>query len=131
MALIILAVQDLERSSKFYSEVFGWPQKVKVPVYVEFELPDSLRLGLYAREGFSLNTGEVPLAVPEGGLTATEIYFQANDAPMLIRRLEEAGARMLSPFMLRDWGDEAAYFADPDGNVLVVARSNPDKTILL
>ena len=26
------------------------------------------------------------------------------------------------PAAPRDWGDEAAYFADPDGNVLVVAR---------
>ncbi len=33
-----------------------------------------------------------------------------------------AGARELSPLAPRDWGDEAAYFADPDGNVLAVAR---------
>jgi hypothetical protein len=32
---------------------------------------------------------------------------------------------MLSPLALRDWGDEAAYFSDPDGHVVVVARRRP------
>ena len=32
----------------------------------------------------------------------------------------------LSPLAPRDWGDEAAYFADPDGVVIAVARSIPD-----
>jgi hypothetical protein len=36
--------------------------------------------------------------------------------------MEQAGARELSPLRRRDWSDEAAYFADPSGNVLVVAR---------
>jgi len=36
--------------------------------------------------------------------------------PVLHRR------RLLSPLAARPWGHEAAYFADPDGNVVVVAR---------
>jgi catechol 2,3-dioxygenase-like lactoylglutathione lyase family enzyme len=123
VALIILAVRDLEQSLKFYREVFDWPQVVDVPVYAEFALPDGLRLGLYEREGFGRNTGQTPYAVPEGELTTTEIYFRTPDVPTLIDRLEAADARLLNPLRLRDWGDEAAYFADPDGNVLVVARS--------
>jgi uncharacterized glyoxalase superfamily protein PhnB len=43
----------------------------------------------------------------------------------MVERLHSAGARALSPLGPRDWGDEAAYFADPDGNVLVVARPLP------
>lgn len=122
VALIILAVRDLERSLEFYREVFAWPQCVDVPVYAEFELPGGLRLGLYEREGFGRNTGQVPFAAAEGELAATEIYFHTEDLHALIARLESAGARPLSPLALRDWGDEAAYFADPDGNVIVAAR---------
>lgn len=122
VALIILAVSDLDRSLKFYREVFGWPQLVDAPVYAEFELPGGLRLGLYEREGFGRNTGQAPAAVPQGSLAATEIYFHAEDVHALIARLEAAGARPLSPLAVRDWNDEAAYFADPDGNVLVAAR---------
>jgi catechol 2,3-dioxygenase-like lactoylglutathione lyase family enzyme len=123
LALIILAVSDLERSLGFYRRVFDWRQTVNTPGYVEFELPNDLRLGLYLREGFARNVGQTSLLVPEGGLTSTEVYFQTDDLARLIARLDQAGARKLSPLALRDWGDEAAYFADPDGNVIVAAQT--------
>ena len=123
LALIILAVSDLQRSLRFYRRVFDWQETVNTPGYVEFQLPNDLRLGLYLREGFARNVGQMPLLVPEAGLTSTEVYFQTADLAGLIARLEEAGARKLSPLALRDWGDEAAYFADPDGNVIVAART--------
>lgn len=123
LALIILAVSDLERSLGFYRRVFDWRQTVNTSGYVEFELPNDLRLGLYLREGFARNVGQTPLLVPEAGLTSTEVYFQTDDLAGLIARLDKSGARKLSPLSLREWGDEAAYFADPDGNVIVVART--------
>jgi catechol 2,3-dioxygenase-like lactoylglutathione lyase family enzyme len=122
LALIILAVSDLPRAVTFYSAAFGWPQVVDVPVYAEFTLPGGQRLGLYQREGFGVNTGQVPFRVPDGELSSVEIYFYTDDVPAIIAQLEAAGARQLSTLTLRDWGDEAAYYADPDGNVLVVAR---------
>ena len=54
-----------------------------------------------------------PRRVPEGELTGTEIYFYTLDIQKLIARLEMAGAKKLSELRLRDWGDEAAYYADP------------------
>ena len=36
--------------------------------------------------------------------------------------LKSAGARELSALATRAWGDVAAYFADLDGNVLVLAQ---------
>ncbi len=121
--LTILAVGDLDRSRRFYEEAFGWPLRVEAPVYVEFALPDGRGLGLYKREHFAANTGVQPAGGPGGGATTgTEIYFHCADLPGAIDRLKGAGARLLSPLAARDWGDEAAYFADPDGNVLVLAR---------
>jgi predicted enzyme related to lactoylglutathione lyase len=122
LALIILAVRDLSRAVTFYRAAFGWAQTVDVPVYAEFALPGSLRLGLYQREGFGRNTGQLPMAVPEGGLSGTELYLYTEDLPSAATRLMELGARQLSPIAQRDWGDEVAYFADPDGNVLALAR---------
>lgn len=121
--LTILAVSDLERSKRFYTEAFGWPRSVDVPVYVEHELPGGMRLGLYERNAFAHNTGQVPELVAAGQLAATELYFYADDLPVCMQRLRDAGARELSALALRPWGDEAAYFADPDGNVLVIARA--------
>jgi len=120
--LTILAVGDLDRSKAFYRRAFGWPLRVEVPVYAEFALPDGRGLGLYAKEGFAKNVGQVPtLATPER-IGPTELYFHVDDLDAATRRLVAAGARLLSGRAPRDWGDEAAYYADPDGNVLVVAR---------
>jgi len=120
--LTILAVRDLARSTAFYRAAFGWPARVETPVYVELELPDGRGLGLYVREGYARNTGEMPVAVPEGAITGTELYFHVDDVADAVQRLVAAGARQLSPVGPRDWGDVAAYLADLDGNVIVVAR---------
>jgi len=123
--LTILAVEDLARSVAFYREAFGWPTRVEVPVLVEFELPDGRGLAVYVREGFGRNTNKLPQTIPDGEIGGAELYFHCDDLEALIGRLEAAGAQPLSPLAARDWGDEAAYFADPDGHVLAVARPLP------
>ncbi len=123
--LTILAVSDRDASLAFYRAAFGWPTRVEVPVYAEFELPDGRGLGVYQREGFAHNTNQAPAIVPEGGISGTEIYLHCDDLAGSIERIRAAGARELSPLAPREWGDEAAYFADPDGNVLVLARPLP------
>jgi catechol 2,3-dioxygenase-like lactoylglutathione lyase family enzyme len=122
IALIILAVEDVPRAVRFYRDAFGWTQEVSVPIYAEFRSPGGLRFGVYERTAFSANTGQVPDRVRSGALTSTEFYLYPDDLPDAMARLERAGARLLSPLAPRSWGDEAAYFADPDGNVLVLAR---------
>ncbi len=119
--LTILAVADLERSVKFYQEAFGWPIRVRATSYVELAF-DGRGLGLYQREGYAKNTGQLPLAIPEGEIGGMEIYLHCDDLEVIIARLDRAGARRLSDLSARDWGDEVAYFSDPDGTVLAVAR---------
>ncbi len=120
--LTILAVKDLPAAAKFYQQAFGWPMRVEVPVYVEFGLPDGRGFGVYQREGYAHNTGQLPAALPTHAISATEIYLHCENLELSIEQLKEAGARELSALAERDWGDQAAYFADPDGNVIVVAR---------
>ena len=120
--LTILAVSDLQRAVSFYRAAFAWPLRVETPAYVEFDLGSGRGLGLYDREGYAVNTGQAPSLVPPGGISATEIYCRCDVLDAAITRLQSAGARTLSGRARRDWGEEAAYFADPDGNVLVVAR---------
>ncbi len=122
LVLTILAVKDLALSLQFYRSAFGWPQLVDVPVYAEFELPNGQRLGLYQREAFGANTGRVPFNLPQDELAPTELYFYTGDIAAALGNLESAGATLLSPLAARVWGDEVAYYADPDGNVLAIAR---------
>jgi catechol 2,3-dioxygenase-like lactoylglutathione lyase family enzyme len=134
--LTILAVEDLARSAAFYESGFGWRRIVDAPVYVEFEVPGGMRLGLYERHGFGRNVGQVPSQAPPGDLAPTELYFYTSpdELDVAIQRITGAGARLLSARTARDWGDEATYFADPDGNVIVLACpldgevTGPDRT---
>lgn len=120
--LTILAVADVARASAFYRAAFPeWAISVEVPVYTEFTLPGGQRLGVYQREAFARNTGVLPLAWSEG-TTGTEIYLACDDLPAVEARLLQGGARLLSPLAPRPWGEEVAYYADPDGNVLALAR---------
>jgi len=123
LALIILAVRDLERALAFYRTAFGWPAETETPAYVEFRLPAGMRLGLYQREAFARNVGEALASIPPGMLASTELYLYPDDLEAGIDRLIAAGARPLSSIALRDWGDEVAYFEDPDGTVIALARA--------
>ncbi len=127
--LTILAVDDLDKAVRFYDEAFGWPLAVRVPVFAQYALPSGMSLALYERHGFGVNTGQVPEVIAAGGLAPTELYFESEDPAAAAARLHEAGARQLSALAPRPWGDEVAYFADPWGNVLAVARSLPDPSI--
>ena len=122
LILTLLATSDLERSVAFYEAAFGWPRVVDTPVIVQFELPGGAALGLYAANGFGANTGTMPSLPRPGAISGTELYVHPVDLEASLERIRQAGGRALSALAPRTWGDEAAYFADPDGNVVVLAR---------
>jgi predicted enzyme related to lactoylglutathione lyase len=121
LVITILAVTDLERAKRFYESAFGWELRIDVPVFAQYAVPDGPDVALYQRESFGANTGRVPPEVPEDGISGTELYFWTEDLPAAVERLEASGARLLAAAEPKPWGDLAAYFADPDGNVIAVA----------
>jgi catechol 2,3-dioxygenase-like lactoylglutathione lyase family enzyme len=121
---VILGVADAQRSAQFYESVFGWARNPLVAGfsnYVELKQGEDQWLGLYERNGFAATAG-AELAPPNGHQSATELYVRVDDVAPLLERLERVGAKPLSPLAPRAWGDEAAYFADPDGNIVAVAQ---------
>lgn len=122
ISIVILAVDDLERSAAFYEGAFAWKRVVDAPVYIEYATGQSTRVALYQRDAFAVNTGGQPSRADRTSTTATELYLRVDDLDERIRRLRAVGARELDSLRQRDWGDDAAYFADPDGNVLAVSR---------
>ncbi len=125
LTLIILAVSDLPQAARFYRAALAAEPAVDTATYIEFALAGGLRLGLYERHAFGANTTETPVLIPHGTLAPTELYWQVDDLPAAMSRLAEAGARLLSAPQPRSWGDEVAYYADPDGNVIALARPLP------
>jgi catechol 2,3-dioxygenase-like lactoylglutathione lyase family enzyme len=122
LAIVILAVDDLQRAVAFYQTAFGWRAAATAPVYVELLAGPGARVGLYERASFALNTRRTPAAAPREGTTASELYVRVDDVAAACERLAAAGAIELDGPAERTWGDVAAYFLDPDGNVVAVAR---------
>jgi predicted enzyme related to lactoylglutathione lyase len=121
---VILAVEDVGRSVSFYEAAFGWPRNDRIDYenYIELHQPDGGTLGLFQRDGFAQEVGADGVARPNGAQTATEIYVRLDDVEPALDRLRELGARPLRDLEQKSWGDETAYFADPDGNVVGVAQ---------
>jgi catechol 2,3-dioxygenase-like lactoylglutathione lyase family enzyme len=123
---VVLAVSDVERAYAFYRGVFGWESHLEWPgEYTELVLSEEDRLGLYRRDGWAESAGAEPAEL-NGRVSPAYLYVRVNDLDGIVERLESAGARRLSPRQRRGWGDEAAYFADPDGNVVAVAKRLAD-----
>ena len=120
---LVLAVSDVGRAKQFYDDAFGWkPHLEWEGEYAELELPDNDWLGLYREDGFAESAGAPVAELKRGRYAGAELYVQVDDVESAMGALREAGAKSLSPLARRGWGHEAAYFADPDGNIVAVAR---------
>jgi catechol 2,3-dioxygenase-like lactoylglutathione lyase family enzyme len=119
---LVFAVSDVDRAYDFYRGVFGWTSHIEWPgEYTELVVSEDDRLGLYRRDGYAATAGAEPAEL-NGRVSTAYLYVRVEDLDETIARLDKAGARKLSPRSERGWGEEAAYFADPDGNVIAVAR---------
>jgi predicted enzyme related to lactoylglutathione lyase len=124
---VIFAVTDVARASDFYDRAFGWQRNPLVEGstnYVEYLLPDGGAVGLYAREGFASEVGAEPVEL-DGRVSAAYLYVRVEDAEQTVGAIEAAGGRTLNALADRAWGERAAWFADPDGNVVAVAQRVP------
>jgi catechol 2,3-dioxygenase-like lactoylglutathione lyase family enzyme len=123
-AHFILYVRDQAASTAFYSRALDAEPTLDVAGMTEFALPGGAVLGLMPETAITKLLGEsLPDPAPAHGIPRAELYLMVADPAGCHRRALEAGARELSPLSSRNWGHEAAYSLDPDGHVLVFARS--------
>jgi predicted enzyme related to lactoylglutathione lyase len=122
---VIFAVSDVTRATGFYESVFEWPRNERIDYdeYVELHAPGGT-LGLCERETYAQLTEATPVVPDDAAVSPAYLYVRVPDVHTTIAKLDEAGARALAPLARRSWGEEAAWFADPDGNVVAVAQSS-------
>lgn len=128
---VIFAVSDIGRSVALYEQAFGWPRNERIDNsnYVELHPPGGGTLGLFEESGYAQIVGVEPADIPDGAVSRAYLYIRVDDVSDAVARLEAAGARRLGEPAPRSWGETAAWFADPDGNVIAVAeatRSRPE-----
>ena len=130
---ITLAVDDLDRSVKFYRDGLGWPTDGIVGqefhdditgaegTIAFFTLEGDLMLGLYERANLAKDA-----SLPPGPRSSTEFSVgipagSREEVDELLRQAEAAGATLPAPAHMRPFGVYSGYFTDPDGHLFEIA----------
>lgn len=105
----VIATSDLDRLLRFYTELFGAVQFLRVP--------DD---GPMFYVGLSVGNSELGLVVNndiEGGTSGRMLLsIDVPSVDALLERVEAAGGTVLGPPNDMPWGQRVAHISDPDGN---------------
>ncbi len=124
LSFVTLGVSDLARSTAFYRDVLGLPQRPTPPGIAFFELGRTW-LGLYPREELA---ADAQVSAQGGGFPGFTLAHNVRSEPEvddLLAEVEARGGRIVKRAQRADWGGYSGYFADPDGFLWEVAW-NPD-----
>lgn len=120
--LPVVVTDDVERLKAFYRDVVGLPIQADEGNFIQFGTGRS-HLAIVARGVIGHIAGERGRIRPGDKGFRFELYFRVEDAQAASLRLKKSGAVLVSAFAPRPWGDRAAYFLDPDENLIAVADS--------
>ncbi|MGG0028106.1 VOC family protein [Bacillus safensis subsp. osmophilus] len=118
MKYTILNVNDVEASIHFYQHVLGFPIKLRVETYVEFDTGD-VTLSINSRQDVK---EALELPVPEANQASQtfEIGFVVDDVDQTIASMKEKGVPIIKEPAKKPWGQTVAYVSDPDGHFIEI-----------
>ncbi|UEM07180.1 VOC family protein (plasmid) [Skermanella rosea] len=131
MTVLTIGVDDMERSVRFYRDGLGFPtmgitgEQYEHGAVAFFDLQAGLKLAVWPRDSLANDTG---LAKSQPSPTEFSIGHNVSsegEVDEVMRRAEQAGARIVKPARRTFWGGYAGYFQDPDQHLWEIAF-NPD-----
>ena len=121
---IMIGVEDLDRSKKFYAEGLGCPIGQDYPGFVSFDLGDgSSSLALYERTAAAQDAGVSPEGSGFRGVSFHFIAASRETVDEIMRNAVAAGGGVVKEAADAQWGGYYGYFSDPDGYLWKVAAS--------
>jgi predicted enzyme related to lactoylglutathione lyase len=118
---IVLGVEDLGRSKKFYADGMGCSIEQDYPNFVSFNLGEgSSSLGLYQRDAAAAEAGVSPKGSGYRGVSLHYIVDSKDAVDEAMRAAVDAGGSVVKEMTATEWG-AFGYFADPDGFLWKVA----------
>ncbi|HEX2350356.1 MAG TPA: VOC family protein [Ktedonobacterales bacterium] len=117
---IMLGVEDLARSKKFYGEGMGGEVVQDYPHFVLIKLGEGSSLALYQREAAAQDAG---VSSEGSGFRAVSFHYivaSSEAVDEVIGKAVAAGGSIAKEASGAKWG-YAGYFADPDGFLWKVA----------
>ena len=111
---ILIVVNDIERSIRFYKELFG--------LQVILDQDGNVIM----TEGLVLQDAKIWKNFIQRDLVVknhmTELYFEESDIEGFVKKLEESDFEIefVNKLMTHSWGQKVVRFYDPDGNLIEV-----------
>jgi uncharacterized protein len=124
---ILLGVQDMDRSKRFYTEGLGWKVLRDYGISVFFVSNGGSLVGFYGRDGLAANVGASPEGSGFSGLVLTYVVRSEARVDEIMAEAEKAGATILKPAATQQWGGYGGSFADPDGYIWSIGYSAQGK----
>ena len=123
VSAILLGVNDMEKSKRFYSEGLGWKIQNDYKISVFFVPHGGSLVGIYGREGLAADVGVNPQGSGFPGLALNYVVRSEKRVDEVMDEAKKAGAKILKPAAKLQWGGYGGSFADPDGYVWRVGYS--------
>ena len=121
---IMLGVEDLARSKKFYADGLGCEIEQDYPTFVSIGLGDgSSSLALYPKEAAAQDAGVPPEGSGFRGVSFHFIVPSREDVDEVLGQATSAGGDVVKEPTPTGWG-YFGYFSDPDGYLWKVASSS-------
>jgi uncharacterized protein len=124
---ILLGVQDMDRSKRFYTEGLGWKVQHDYGISVFFVPHGGSLVGFYGRDGLAASVGADAAGSGFSGLVFTHVVRSEARVNEILAEAEAAGATILKPAAAKQWGGYGGSFADPDGYIWDIAYSAQGK----
>lgn len=122
---IMIGVEDLARSKKFYGEGLGCAIEQDYPQFVRFNLGDgSSSLAIYPRAAAAQDAGVSPEGSGFRGVSFHYIVPSGAEVDEVMGRAVAAGGAVVKPAAAARWGGYFGYFSDPDGYLWKVASNS-------
>jgi catechol 2,3-dioxygenase-like lactoylglutathione lyase family enzyme len=127
-AFPIVYAADVDRSVRFYCDLFGFEVVYRFPPEGELEFAflrlEPLGIGVVSREAPERLLGRSPA---DGSPPRFELCIYADDVDRAADDLVRGGATLIVPPTDQPWGERLLFTEDPDGNpIQVTMRLEPD-----
>jgi predicted enzyme related to lactoylglutathione lyase len=122
---IMIGVEDIARSKKFYGEGLGCTIDQDHPNFVSFNLGEgSSSLALYEWGAAAQDAGVSSEGSGFKGVSFHYIVSSSDAVDEVMSNAVAAGGAVVKEAAASQWGGYFAYFSDPDGYLWKVASSS-------
>src|SRR3989442_7432778 len=123
VSAILLGVNDMEKSKRFYTEGLGWKIQNDYKISVFCVPHGGSLIGFYGREGLAADVGVSPQGSGFPGVVLNYVVRSEARVDAVMDEAKKADAKILKPAAKLQWGGYGGSFADPDGYVWRVGYS--------